>query len=126
MAPPIKSRPLPVPPKPAEPGRNGGHRLPAIVSFDRAELMVLLNLYGRKVGAGEWRDYALDMLRDRALFSIYRRSSERPQYVLEKNPRLRNKQGQYALINFEGRVLKRGHDLQKVLRVLEPGLAVVK
>jgi hypothetical protein len=94
------------------------------VSFDRRELQTILNLYGRKVADGEWRDYALDFLRDRALFSIYRRASERPLYVVEKNPRLRLKQGQYMVLSQEGRVLKRGHELQNVLRVLE--LAVVK
>jgi hypothetical protein len=94
------------------------------VSFDRKELMTILNLYGRKVADGEWRDYALDFLRDRALFSIYKRASERPVYVVEKNPRLRNKQGQYMVLSQDGRVLKRGHELATVLRVLE--LAVVK
>lgn len=99
---------------------------PAIVSFDRRELAMLLNVYGRKVAKGEWRDYAMDMLRDRALFSIYRRTSERPQFVVEKNPKLRNKQGQYTVTNTEGRVLRRGHELEKVLRVLEPSFVVVK
>lgn len=97
--------------------------VPAI-SFDRKELQTILNLYGRKVADGEWRDYALDFLRDRALFSIYKRASERPLYVVEKNPRLRNKQGQYMVLSQDGRILKRGHDLATVLRVLE--LAVVK
>lgn len=87
---------------------------------------MLLNVYGRKVASGEWRDYAMDMLKDRALFSIYRRSSERPQFVVEKNPKLRNRQGQYMVTNHEGRVLRRGHELDKVLRVLEPGFVVVK
>ena len=86
----------------------------------------MLNVYGRRVAKGEWRDYALDMLRDRALFSIYRRTSERPQFVVEKNPKLRNKQGQYVVTNAEGRILRRGHELDKVLRVLEPGLRLVK
>lgn len=99
-------------------------RAPAAVSFDRRELMSILNLYGRKVAAGEWRDYALDFLRERALFSIYRRASERPLYVVEKNPKLRNRQGQYLVMGQDGRVLKRGHELANVLRVLE--LAVVK
>lgn len=94
------------------------------VSFDRKELSTILNLYGRKVADGEWRDYALDFLRDRALFSIYKRASERPLYVVEKNPKLRNKQGQYMVLAQDGRILKRGHDLSTVLRVLE--LAVVK
>ena len=87
---------------------------------------MLLNVYGRKVASGEWRDYAMDMLKDRAVFSIYRRTSEQPQFIIEKNPKLRNRQGQYTVINAQGRVLRRGHDLSKVLRVLEPGLVVVK
>lgn len=102
---------------------NHNRFVPA-VTFDRKELQTILNLYGRKVVSGEWRDYALDFLRDRALFSIYKRASERPLYVVEKNPRLRLKQGQYMVLNQEGRVLKRGHDLTTVLRVLE--LALVK
>ena len=71
------------------------------------------------VAGGEWRDYAMDFLKDRALFSIYARVSERPLYVVEKNPKLRNKQGMYAIIGGEGQVLKRGHDLRSVLGVLE-------
>jgi len=99
-------------------------RQSAMVSFDRRELNTILNLYGRKVAEGEWRDYAMDFLRDRALFSIYKRSSERPLYVIEKNPKLRNRQGQYMVLSQEGRVLKRGHELATVLRVLE--LSLVK
>ena len=94
------------------------------VGFDRRELNTILNLYGRKVASGEWRDYAMDFLKDRALFSVYKRASERPLYVIEKNPKLRNKQGQYMVTSQEGRVLKRGHELDTVLRVLE--LAVVR
>ena len=89
------------------------------VSFERRELDTILNLYGRKVAAGEWRDYAMDFLKDRALFSIYRRTSERPVYVIEKNPKLRNRQGQYMVTIEDGRVLKRSHELSNVLRVLE-------
>lgn len=96
-----------------------------VVAFDRRELMQILSVYGRKVGAGEWRDYAMDFLKDRALFSIYARVSERPLYVVEKNPKLRNKQGQYTVTNQQGRILKRGHDLAQVLRVLDPDLLVV-
>jgi hypothetical protein len=96
------------------------------VSFDRRELGLILDLYGRKVAAGEWRDYALDFLRERAMFSIYRRNSERPLYIVEKNPRLRNRQGQYTVIAQDGRVIKRGHELATVLRVLEPKLVVVR
>jgi len=96
-----------------------------IVAFDRKELMQILAVYGRKVGTGEWRDYAMDFLKDRALFSIYARVSERPLFVVEKNPKLRNKQGQYLVTNQQGRILKRGHDLTQVLRVLDPDLMVV-
>ncbi len=97
-----------------------------IVSFDRRELGLILNVYGKKVASGEWRDYALDMLRERALFSIYKRSSERPLFIIEKNPRLARRQGQYMVISTEGRILKRGHDLANVLRVLDPDLYIVR
>ena len=94
------------------------------VSFDRRELNTILNLYGRKVADGDWRDYAIDLLKDRALFSVYKRASERPLYVIEKNPKLRGRQGQYMVTSQDGRVLKRGHELEIVLRVLE--LALVR
>ena len=106
---------------PAQPARP----IQPVVAFDRRELMQILSVYGRKVGQGEWRDYAMDFLRDRALFSIYARVSERPLFVVEKNPRLRNRQGQYLVTNQQGRILKRGHDLGQVLRVLDPDLMVV-
>lgn len=110
---------------PAAPAQTGGpNRTPLFVSFDRLELNAILNLYGRKVAQGEWRDYAMDFLRDRAVFSIYKRASERPIFVVEKQPKLRLRQGQYMVLNQEGRILKRGHELSNVLRVLE--LAVVK
>ncbi|HEY8595893.1 MAG TPA: DUF2794 domain-containing protein [Devosiaceae bacterium] len=101
-----------------------GHQ--ALVSFDRQELGLILGLYGRKIASGEWRDYALDMMRDRALFSVYRRASERPMFIIEKNPRLGKRQGQYLVTNHQGRILKRGHVLAQVLKALEPGLVVVK
>ena len=97
-----------------------------IVSFDRYELTTILDLYGRRVAAGEWRDYAMDFLRERAVFSIFARASERPLYTIEKAPKLRNRQGQYIVMSFDGRVLKRGHELPTVLRVLEPKLALVE
>jgi hypothetical protein len=96
-----------------------------ITAFDRRELTQILAVYGRKVASGDWRDYAMDFLKDRALFSIYARVSERPLFVIEKDPRLRNRQGQYIVTNQQGRVLKRGHDLGQVLRVLDPQLALV-
>lgn len=108
-----------------EPPAQMARSVPPIVAFDRRELMQILSVYGRKVGAGEWRDYAMDFLKDRALFSIYARVSERPLFVVEKNPKLRHKQGQYMVVNQQGRILKRGHDLAQVLRVLDPDLMVV-
>jgi uncharacterized protein DUF2794 len=96
------------------------------VRFDRRELTIILDVYGRMVARGEWRDYALDMLGERALFSIYKRASEVPLFVIEKNPRLRAKQGMYAVTNLRGRVLKRGHDLGAVLKVLDHDFVVIK
>lgn len=107
------------------PTSTASAKLPAITTFDRKELALILNVYGRKVGQGDWRDYAMDFLRDRAVFSIYARVSERPLFIIEKTPRLRNRQGQFAVTNQQGRILKRGHDLASVLRVLDPQLAVV-
>ncbi len=95
------------------------------VSFDRPELAILFNLYGAKVAAGEWRDYALDFTPAKAVFSIFRRTSEAPLYRIEKNPELSRKQGAYAVIAASGLVLRRGHDLSRVLRVLDRGLRLV-
>jgi hypothetical protein len=89
-------------------------------SFDRRELSVILSLYGQMVAAGEWRDYAISFLRDVAIFSVFRRTAEFPLYRIEKHPHLRNRQGMYSVIGMDGRILKRGHDLAQVLRVLEP------
>jgi hypothetical protein len=107
----------------------GGPQTPRptpVTSFDRKELNTILNMYGRKVAAGEWRDYALDFLRERAVFSVFARASERPLYMIEKTPKLRARQGQYMVSGQDGRILKRGHDLSMVLRVLEPKLALVE
>ncbi|WP_299787784.1 DUF2794 domain-containing protein [uncultured Marivita sp.] len=92
---------------------------PEQVAFHRTELNVILSLYGRMVAAGEWRDYGISTLRDMAVFSVFRRTAENPLYRIEKRPKLRNRQGQYAVIGIDGQVLKRGHDLKTVLRVLE-------
>lgn len=89
------------------------------VAFDRLELSVILSLYGRMVAAGEWRDYGLSMLKDVAVFSVFRRTAEHPLYRIEKRPKLRNRQGMYAVIGMDGQILKRGQDLRAVLRVLE-------
>lgn len=92
---------------------------PAQVSFDRRELNSILGLYGRMVAAGEWRDYGISALREVAVFAVFRRTAEQPLYRIEKRPRLRNRQGMYAVIGPGGQVLKRGQDLSQVLRVLE-------
>ena len=89
------------------------------MAFHRTELSVILSLYGRMVAAGEWRDYGMSFLRDVAVFSVFRRTAEVPLYRIEKRPKLRNKQGMYAVIGTNGQVLRRGHDLKAVLRVLE-------
>ncbi len=94
-------------------------RPPAQVAFDRAELMHILDLYGRMVAAGHWRDYALELGRDAAVFSAFRRTAERPEIRVEKRPALRNRQGMWALIGEAGAVLKRGHELGPVLAPVE-------
>lgn len=88
------------------------------IAFDRRELDIILRVYGAKVAEGEWRDYALDFGRDKAVFSIFRRSSEMPLYRIVKDPALARRQGLYAVIAQGGLILKRGHDLAQVLRVL--------
>lgn len=89
------------------------------VSFDRREFSVILGLYGRMVAAGEWRDYGISCLRDMAVFSVFRRTAEFPLYRIEKRPKLRAKQGMYAVVAMDGQILRRGHDLAAVLRVLD-------
>jgi len=89
------------------------------VAFHRTELNVILGLYGRFVAAGEWRDYGISSLKELAVFSIFRRTAEHPIYRIEKRPKLRMKQGQYAVVGMDGQILKRGNDLRQVLRVLE-------
>ncbi len=95
------------------------------VRFTRLELGRILNIYGRKVAEGEWRDYAIDFLRDRAVFSIYRRASEVPLYRVEKDPRLARKQGAFSVISASGLILRRGHELERVLMVLDRKLSLV-
>ena len=89
--------------------------------FERRELERLLRLYGRMVAAGEWRDYAIDGLREAAVFSVFRRASEAPLYRIEKRPALARRQGAWAVIGHGGVVLRRGHDLEQVLRVFDKG-----
>lgn len=91
------------------------------VFFERRELDRLLRLYGRMVAAGEWRDYGMDSLRESAVFSVFRRSSEAPLYRIEKHPALARKQGAWAIVGEGGHILKRGHDLEQVLRFFDKG-----
>ncbi|MGB8613409.1 MAG: DUF2794 domain-containing protein [Pseudolabrys sp.] len=95
------------------------------VTFSRRELNRILDLYGRKVAAGEWRDYAIDFLKDRAVFSVFRRSSEVPIYRIEKNPKLERRQGVYSVISASGLVVRRGHELDRVLRSIDRSLSLV-
>jgi len=99
--------------------------LPNNVAFNRLELNRILNLYGRMVADGEWRDYAIDFLKDRAVFSVFRRASEVPIYRIEKDPRLARKQGMYSVISATGLILRRGQELERVLLVIDRKLAVV-
>jgi Protein of unknown function (DUF2794) len=92
---------------------------PRQVGFDRLELTQIMNLYGRMVAAGNWRDYAIDLGRDAAVFSAFRRTAERPEYRIEKRPDLRLKQGMWVLVGEGGAVLKRGHELGPVLAPVE-------
>jgi hypothetical protein len=92
------------------------------VTFDRSELNRILGVYGRMVAAGEWRDYALDFLEDAAVFSIFRHAAEMPLFRIEKQPKLRAKQGQYSVVAAGGMILKRGHDLAQVLTIFDKKL----
>lgn len=119
----------------SRPGRGGSWsaspaahppRAPRLVAFSRGELNIILNVYGRQVIAGEWRDYALDHLEDRAVFSIFRRASEMPLYRVEKVPALARRQGAFRVLAASGLILKRGHDLSQVVKVLDkPKLTLV-
>ncbi len=102
-----------------QPGAQPSFGRPQIISFNRHELDQLLSIYGRRVAEGEWRDYAIDMLRDRAVFSVFRRTAEAPIYRIEKNPKLARKQGAYSVIATTGLILKRGHELCRVLGIFD-------
>jgi hypothetical protein len=91
----------------------------AQIGFERVELTRILDLYGRMVAAGHWRDYAIELGRDAAIFAAFRRAAERPEFRIEKRPALRGKQGMWALIGEGGAVLKRGHELGPVLAPVE-------
>lgn len=102
-------------------------REPEAIRFNRPELQTILSLYGRMVALGEWRDYAIDHLRERAVFSVFRRSGESAFFRIEKAPKLAARQGQYCVVAQGGLILKRGNDLARVIAVMEkrPKLAAV-
>jgi hypothetical protein len=115
--------------RPRRAGNIGQNMIPAQsapiangTAFNRRELHEILAVYGRKVAAGEWRDYAIDVGCEKAVFSVFRRSSECALFRIEKNPRLARKQGAYSVVAASGLILKRGHDLKRVLGVLEQGV----
>jgi hypothetical protein len=101
-------------------------RLDLPVTFNRRELDQMLRLYGEMVAAGEWRDYAIDHLKDRAMFSVYRRTSEVPLFQIVKTPALARRQGMWSVVAATGLILKRGHELAQVLRVFESKLRLVR
>lgn len=99
---------------------------PIPVTFHRRELDAILRIYGRMVGEGEWKDYAIDHMKDKAVFSIFKRSGEMPLFRIEKNPKLSAKQGAYSVVNTHGMILKRGHELPQVLKVFHKVLKLVE
>ena len=92
---------------------------PTQIGFERLELTRILDLYGRMVSAGHWRDYAIELGQDAAVFAAFRRAAERPEFRIEKRPALRQKQGMWALVGESGTLLKRGHELGPVLAPIE-------
>ncbi|HEY5080901.1 MAG TPA: DUF2794 domain-containing protein [Bauldia sp.] len=105
--------------------RRSQAAIPAQVTFNRQEIAKILEVYGRRVAEGEWRDYAIDHLSESAVFSIFRRTSETPLYRIVKQPKLARRQGAYSLLAATGAVLKRGHDLANVLRVIDRPVRLV-
>ena len=110
---------------PKEPSVSSASEVARQIVFNRQELTTILAVYGRKVASGEWRDYAIDLNRDKAVFSVFRRASEFPLYRIEKDPRLARKQGIYSVISASGLILRRGHELDRVLLVIDRKLSVV-
>jgi hypothetical protein len=105
--------------------QSTGPSAPSQTSFDRHELRIILGVYGRMVAAGEWRDYAIDCLRDMAVFSVFRRTSEMPLYRIVKDPKLARRQGAYSVVTPTGLILRRGHDLARVLAAIDKRLVPV-
>ena len=104
---------------PPSPRARPEAQVPKRTAFNRQELYTILNVYGRQVAVGEWRDYAITHCKDKAVFSIFRRSSEMPLYTVEKRPDLAKKQGAYSVVAAGGMILKRGHDLKQVLKTID-------
>jgi hypothetical protein len=102
-----------------------GGRHDPMIHFNRKELEAILRVYGRRVAAGDWRDYALDFGRDKAVFSVFRHTSEVPLYRIEKSPRLARRQGAYSVVSATGLIVRRGHELDRVLRSIDKSLRVV-
>jgi len=103
----------------------GRRSTPDLISFNRRELSEILNVYGAKVAAGEWRDYAIGASRERAVFSVFRRAAELPLYSIEKDPALARRQGAYSVVNATGHVLKRGRELSNVLKLFADRISFV-
>ena len=101
-------------------------RMEMPVMFDRKELNLILNLYSKMVGAGEWKDYAIDSMKECAVFSVFRRATETPLFRIEKTPKLARKQGAFSVVNANGSILKRGHELSLVLCVFDKTLKLVQ
>jgi hypothetical protein len=106
-------------------GARGPQPVPSVVAFSRRELFAILDVYGRQVAQGEWRDYAIDHGRETATFSIFRRASESPIYRVEKTPKLARKQGAYSVVTATGLILKRGNELDRVLAVIDKRVRLV-
>jgi Protein of unknown function (DUF2794) len=121
---PIVFRPRSAAQKPSDASADVAEAGPQTV-FNRHELSTILAVYGRKVATGEWRDYAIDLTRDKAIFSVFRRASEVPLYRIEKDLKLARKQGAYSVVAAGGLIMKRGHDLARVLGVFDKRLEVV-
>ena len=98
---------------------------PQPIGFNRQELNEILRIYGRMVAEGEWRDYAIDHLKEKAVFSVFRRATEVPLYRIEKQPKLARRQGAYSVIAPAGLILKRGHDLANVLSIFDRRMKLV-
>jgi hypothetical protein len=96
-----------------------------VIAFNRQELSAILSVYGRQVAAGEWRDYSIEFTKEAACFSVYRRASEVPLFRIEKSPKLARKQGAYSVTAATGHILKRGHELARVLEVFVKKVRVV-